>query len=237
MDNKLNPEYLADTMSVSTSSEIDQLAMAMADSRVNMTHPRKDKTAKVKGFSKKTNKPYEYEYDYPSMPSMLTSIEIALKKGLSYVLLPIPAKDDMHFGLAVRLMHKSGQFIHTEFQVPLHNSDPQSIGATMSLFHRYVLQGLFGIAAEDPEDMQGITLTAGLDYTPITPQQAAVITTVISSNNMPQHIVNEMCKAYGASSLEALPGDKFDEIMNRLDQKISRIQKKMSQEQRDKIDG
>ena len=69
--------------------------------------------------------------------------------GLSYTQFPI--RDGESAGVVTRLMHSSGQWMESEYTLPLAKFDAQSAGSCFTYARRYALQAIAGIPAADDD--------------------------------------------------------------------------------------
>ena len=84
----------------------------------------------------------------------LTSVIKAIKQpfsdnGLSYTQFPIHSEGGV--GVATRLMHTTGQWIESEYVLPIVKKDPQAAGSAITYARRYALQSIAGIPTADDD--------------------------------------------------------------------------------------
>jgi hypothetical protein len=70
---------------------------------------------------------------------------------LSYVQLPTTSDGGKGIGVKTILMHTSGQFIESEFYLPITKADPQAGGSAITYARRYALQAMAGIPTADDD--------------------------------------------------------------------------------------
>lgn len=107
--------------------------------------------AEMGGAVKDSNNPF-----FKSSYADLTSIIKALKEpfanhGLSYVQLPITSEGGKGIGVTTMLMHKSGEWLQSEYLLPMVKADPQGAGSAITYARRYALQAMAGIPAVDDD--------------------------------------------------------------------------------------
>lgn len=107
--------------------------------------------AEMGGAVKDSNNPF-----FKSSYADLTSIIKALKEpfanhGLSYVQLPITSEGGKGIGVTTMLMHKSGEWLQSEYLLPMVKVDPQGAGSAITYARRYALQAMAGIPAVDDD--------------------------------------------------------------------------------------
>ena len=84
----------------------------------------------------------------------LTSVIKAIKdpfanNGLSYTQFPIA--NEAGTGVVTRLMHSSGEWLESEFVLPMVKKDPQAAGSAITYARRYALQAIAGIPTADDD--------------------------------------------------------------------------------------
>ena len=107
--------------------------------------------AEMGGAVKDSNNPF-----FKSTYADLTSVIKALKEpfanhGLSYVQLPVTSEGGKGIGVSTMLMHSSGQWIQSEYLLPMDKITPQGAGSAITYARRYALQAMAGIPAVDDD--------------------------------------------------------------------------------------
>ena len=105
--------------------------------------------AEMGGAVKDSKNPF-----FKSSYADLTSVIAALKgpfsnHGLSFVQLPVST--DTHIGVMTMLMHTSGEWIQSEYVLPMTKRDPQAAGSCLTYSRRYALQSLAGLPSVDDD--------------------------------------------------------------------------------------
>jgi prophage maintenance system killer protein len=135
------------------SESIAAIAEALATAQAMYTTVAKKKTAKVKGFNKKTNSPYDFEYKYADLADIL---EMALPKlsaqGIAFSQPHILI--DGKLRVVTYLMHKSGEWMHSDGIEISEDGDPQQFGAESAYFRRYDGSSFIGVAPDEDTDAQ-----------------------------------------------------------------------------------
>lgn len=72
------------------------------------------------------------------------------ENGLSVVQLPSPGEAGK-LKMRTRLLHKSGEWIESEIEMPLGKQDPQGYGSALTYARRYGLAAMLGIVQEDDD--------------------------------------------------------------------------------------
>jgi hypothetical protein len=122
------------------SESIQELATALAAAQAEMG-----------GAVKDSANPF-----FKSSYADLTSIIKVLKEpfanhGLSYVQFPIISDGGKGMGVSTKLMHKSGEWLESEFYLPMSKIDAQGAGSCVTYARRYALQAMAGIPAVDDD--------------------------------------------------------------------------------------
>jgi len=124
------------------SATISKLATALAIAQGEMEGAKKDAT-----------NPF-FNSVYATLDSVVTALRLPLSKnGLSYVQLPYNAAGRV--GVRTMLMHNSGEWISSTFELMPVKNDPQSLGSTLTYCRRYTLMAIVGIAPEDDDGNGG----------------------------------------------------------------------------------
>jgi hypothetical protein len=120
------------------STDIDKLAVAMCKAQAMMG-----------GAVKESNNPF-FKSSYADLTSVVKAVkEPFAENGLSYV--QFPHSSERGVGVTTRLMHTSGQWLESEFVLPLSKNDPQGAGSAITYARRYALQSVAGIPTADDD--------------------------------------------------------------------------------------
>jgi hypothetical protein len=120
------------------SVEIDKLAFAMCKAQAMMG-----------GAVKESNNPF-FKSSYADLTSVVKAVkEPFAENGLSYV--QFPHSTERGVGVTTRLMHTSGQWLESEFVLPITKQDPQAAGSAITYARRYALQSVAGIPTADDD--------------------------------------------------------------------------------------
>ena len=107
--------------------------------------------AEMGGAIKDSNNPF-FKSSYADLTSVIKVIkEPFAKYGLSFVQLPVTSAGGNGVGVATMLMHKSGQWLQSEYLLPMDKVTPQGAGAAITYARRYALQSLVGIPSVDDD--------------------------------------------------------------------------------------
>lgn len=138
-----------------TSPNIAQISDALAQAQAEMTHPLKDKVAKIKSANA------DYSYNYADLASVLDAVRPSLNKhGIAILQAPQVAGEQLT--VTTTLVHSSGEWIESELS---NYVDPQAkiqtLGSAITYLRRYALQSIAGVTAEDDDDGNAASGTAG----------------------------------------------------------------------------
>lgn len=136
-----------------TSQEINEVAGALAAAQGQFVVVEKNKVGKVRGQTK-DGRPYEYEYKYADIADVLAAaLPVISKHGLCLVQ-PTVIEAGSIF-IRSRLIHKSGQWLESDYPVCSISGDHQKMGGALTYARRYAACSLLGIAPEEDIDAQG----------------------------------------------------------------------------------
>ena len=107
--------------------------------------------AEMGGAVKDSNNPF-FKSNYADLTSVIKVIkEPFAKHGLSFVQLPVTSVGGNGIGVATMLMHSSGEWIKSEYLLPMDKVTPQGAGSAITYARRYALQALAGIPSVDDD--------------------------------------------------------------------------------------
>lgn len=125
---------------LTTSSEIKDLAAALAKAQGAFPSIKKERTVKTTSYS----------YSYADLSDILDAIRPHLAANGLSMIQPIVADGATEL-LVTRLLHLSGQWIESTYPLASYER-PQETGSAITYARRYALAALLGIAAEDDDD-------------------------------------------------------------------------------------
>jgi len=125
--------------------------MKQSESLIDLASALSLAQAEMGGAVKDSNNPF-----FKSSYADLTSVIKALKEpfanhGLSYVQLPVTSEGGKGVGVSTMLMHNSGQWIQSEYLLPMDKITPQGAGSAITYARRYALQAMAGIPTVDDD--------------------------------------------------------------------------------------
>lgn len=105
--------------------------------------------AAMGGAVKGADNPF-FKSKYADLGSVVKALKVPFSEnGLSYV--QFPFSSDGGIGVTTRLMHTSGQWLESEFTLPMKKADPQQAGSAITYARRYALQSIAGIPTADDD--------------------------------------------------------------------------------------
>tara|TARA_R110000868_G_scaffold156440_1_gene383290 strand:- start:2002 stop:2637 length:636 start_codon:yes stop_codon:yes gene_type:complete len=120
------------------SESISNLAKALCKAQNEMGGAVKDAT-----------NPF-FKSKYADLGSVIKAIkEPFYSNGLSYSQFPVTSAGGQGIGVTTILMHSSGEWLESEFCLPLAKLDPQAGGAAITYARRYSLMSAAGIPSAD----------------------------------------------------------------------------------------
>ena len=107
--------------------------------------------AEMGGAVKDSNNPF-FKSSYADLTSVIKVIKQPFANhGLSFVQLPVTSDGGKGVGVSTMLMHNSGQWIQSDYLLPMDKITPQGAGSAITYARRYALQSLVGIPAVDDD--------------------------------------------------------------------------------------
>jgi len=119
------------------------------------------------GAVKDAKNPF-FKSNYADLTAVIKAIkEPFANNGLSYSQFPVTSEGGGGVGVVTVLMHSSGEWLESEFYLPLAKKDPQGGGSAITYARRYALQAMAGIPTADDDAeaamMRGKTLRQSED--------------------------------------------------------------------------
>jgi len=124
---------------IQTSAEVKNLFKAFHEAQQEMQAVHKDAT-----------NPF-FKSSYATLENVVSVVKSAFNgKGLSFTQAP-GALVEGELTVSTRIMHVSGEWMESDFQMPLAKKDPQGTGAALSYSCRYSLMAICGLPATDDD--------------------------------------------------------------------------------------
>lgn len=103
------------------------------------------------GAVKDAKNPF-FKSNYADLTAVIKAIkEPFANNGLSYSQFPVTSEGGGGVGVVTVLMHSSGEWLESEFYLPLAKKDPQGGGSAITYARRYALQAMAGIPTADDD--------------------------------------------------------------------------------------
>ena len=103
------------------------------------------------GAVKDAKNPF-FKSNYADLTAVIKAIkEPFANNGLSYSQFPVTSEGGGGIGVVTILMHSSGEWLESEFYLPLAKKDPQGGGSAITYARRYALQAMAGIPTADDD--------------------------------------------------------------------------------------
>ena len=192
-----------------TSDSIVELVKALVAARKAFTPVLRDSTAQV-GANR--------SYTYADLAAVLEATMPAL---LAHGLVVVQAIDAASSMLITRLVHTSGEWIESEYLLPL-DAPPQQLGSALTYGRRYSLQAVLCLAAEDDDGRAAIASApkprraAATDPTApaaISPAQRARLFAIAKEHGWSEPAMKaELFAKYGLSSSKDILIREYDEV-------------------------
>lgn len=147
-----------------TSEQIDQLATALAEAQGEFTNPERNRDVEV--TMKSGGK---YTFAYATFDAIVEMVRPVLSKHGLAILQPATTHDGI-VTVAMRLLHKSGQWVEEDLNIATASADPQQLGSLITYMRRYSLCSMLGIASEEDDDgnaAAGNTVASKKDKAPM----------------------------------------------------------------------
>ena len=134
--------------------------------------------AEMGGAIKDSNNPF-FKSSYADLTSVIKVIKQPFANhGLSFVQLPVTSEGGKGVGVSTMLMHNSGQWIQSEYLLPMDKVTPQGAGSAITYARRYALQSLVGIPAVDDDSEMAMYRN---DPAPVEPPAKRVSKSLVQS--------------------------------------------------------
>ena len=110
------------------------------------------------GAVKESKNPF-FKSSYADLTSVIKVVKEPFSdNGLSFVQLPVSG--ETYVGVTTMLMHTSGEWLQSEYMLPMTKRDPQAAGSAITYARRYALQSLAGIPSVDDDGELGMFRSA-----------------------------------------------------------------------------
>lgn len=162
----------------SRSSEINELAAALAKAQL-----------KISGAAKDSTNPH-FKSSYADLASVWEACHTALNEnGIAIVqtLDTAGQTDPPTLFLYTPLLHSSGQWISSEYRVQPMQNTPQGVGSALTYARRYSLMAIAGVAAyDDDDDGNAASIPQNMGQMPREPSRARAQQSAVNSQLPPK---------------------------------------------------
>lgn len=188
--------------------------MKQSETIIKLSSAMAKAQSEMGGAVKDSNNPF-FKSSYADLTSVIKAIkEPFANNGLSFVQFPI--NGDHSIGVVTRVMHESGEWLESEYLLPLLKNDPQSAGSAITYARRYALSSMAGIPAID--DDSEMAMVRGKSY--ISDRQYDELTQLIE---VAQADNIKFLKAFAIESLSDLDVTQFSKAKSMLKRKADQL--------------
>lgn len=160
------------------------------------------------GATKDSKNPF-FKSNYADLSSVIKVIKEPFAKfGLGYIQFPIG--DSGVIGVRTRIIHESGQWIESEFTMPLSKVDPPSLGSAVTYFRRYSLQAMVGIPSVD-DDGQSFM---------VKPLSNITLKTIIGLIEQTSSDTDKVLRAFNVDAFSELDDKNANKLISMLEKKL-----------------
>lgn len=188
--------------------------MKQSETIIKLSSAMAKAQSEMGGAVKDSSNPF-FKSSYADLTSVIKAIkEPFANNGLSFVQFPI--NGDHSIGVVTRVMHESGEWLESEYLLPLLKNDPQSAGSAITYARRYSLASMAGIPAID--DDSEMAMVRGKSY--ISDRQYDELTQLIE---VAQADNIKFLKAFAIESLSDLDVTQFSKAKSMLKRKADQL--------------
>lgn len=185
--------------------------MKQSETIVKLSEALSKAQSEMGGAVKDSKNPF-FKSSYADLTSVIKSIkEPFANNGLAFVQFPI--NGDKAVGVVTRLMHSSGEWLESEYTLPLVKNDPQSAGSAITYARRYALSAMVGIPAVDDDAELAMVRSTG-----ITTEQAEEISKMITDSKSD---VFKFLKVFKVEQVADLSAQQYEQAHKMLAKKLS----------------
>lgn len=169
----------------------------------------------LRGVAKDSKNPH-FKNDYASLEAVIeTARPVLASHGLAFMQ-GLGEYVGGAMTVSTRILHESGEWIESDFQMPVAKSDPQGTASASTYARRYSLMGILGLPAVDDD---GEAATAPIRAVPdkaITQDQADALRVEIEAVGADPA---KFLAFFKVRALEALPASRWNEAVAMLEAK------------------
>ena len=127
--------------------------MRSSDSLANIAPALVKAVNAIEGAKKGSTNPH-FKSSYANLESVIQAAHEALSENNLAVMQgpgPLDPADARALTLTTRIIHESGEWIETDFSLPMAKPDPQAAGSAVTYARRYSLMAMLNMAALDDD--------------------------------------------------------------------------------------
>lgn len=189
--------------------------MKQSETIIKLSQALTKAQAEMGGAVKDSKNPF-FKSNYADLTSVIKAIkEPFANHGLAYVQFPVNGEHTI--GVVTRLMHESGEWLESEYQLPMVKNDPQAAGSAITYARRYSLQAMCGIPAVDDDGESA--MIRGKVY--INHNDITEIVRLIEKSGADKA---KFCKAFNIGSIEGMDVNQLDKAKQMLNAKIAQME-------------
>ena len=167
--------------------------------------------SEMRGALKDSKNPH-FRNDYASLESVIEAAKPVLAAhGLAFMQ-GLGEYVGGAMTVSTRIIHESGEWIESDFQMPVGKADPQGTASASTYARRYSLMGILGLPALDDDGEAAMPRNAP-KVASITSEQAETILVKLESTNSDK---GRFLQYIGAPSISAIPANKYEAAINAL---------------------
>ena len=187
---------------MNSSTKIESLAAALCKAQSEMG-----------GAVKDSANPF-FKSSYADLTSVIKAIKQPFAdNGLSYTQFPI--SNEHGTGVVTRLMHNSGEWLESEFVLPMVKKDPQAAGSCISYARRYSLMAMAGCpTAEDDGES---AMLRGDKLEPLSEDTVIEVAALIDKTGTDKA---KVLQAYKVQRIEDLTADNAKHLIGVLSKRL-----------------
>ena len=169
----------------------------------------------LRGVAKDSKNPH-FKNDYASLEAVIeTARPVLAAHGLAFMQ-GLGEYVGGAMTVSTRILHESGEWIESDFQMPVAKSDPQGTASASTYARRYSLMGILGLPAVD-DDGEAATAPVRADPDkPISQDQADALRVEIEEVGADPA---KFLAFFKIRALEALPASRWNEAVAMLEAK------------------
>ena len=170
--------------------------------------------AEMSGAIKDSNNPF-FKSKYADLGAVIKAIkEPFSNNGLAYT--QFPYNNEKGIGVETMLIHESGEWLRSEYTLPMVKLDPQAAGSAITYARRYALQAMAGIPALDDDAESAMNRIQKAVGKQITREQAQVLHNLLAET---EGDVSKFCKLFNCPDVDSMDASYYDKAVLLLNKK------------------